>query len=51
MKFVIMSLLIAVSYVLIQSVYGITDTVLGNAGLNGKPINTDYDLKKVKKEN
>ena len=42
MKYIIMLLLIAVSYVLMQSVYSITDTALGNTGLNVKPIHKDY---------
>ena len=38
MQFVTMLILIAIQYKLIQSVYSMTDTALGNAGLNSKPI-------------
>ena len=42
MQLVIMLLLIAVSCILIQSVYDMTDTALGNAGLNAKPIDNNH---------
>ena len=42
MKLVIVLLLIAVLWVLILCVYDMTDTALGNAGLNVKPISCSY---------
>ena len=42
MKYIIMFIVIAVSCVLMLCVYSITDTALGNAGLNVKPIRSCY---------
>ena len=42
MKYIIMLLLIAVSCVLMLCGYSMTDTALGNAGLNVKPIRSCY---------
>ena len=41
-QFVTMLVLTTMSCVPIQSVYGMTDTALGNAGLNSKPIDSAY---------
>ena len=42
MQLVTMLILITIQYKLIQSVYGMTYTALGNAGLNSKPIDSVY---------
>ena len=47
MQLVILLLLIAVSCILIQSVYDMTDTALGNAGLNAKSI-PKFNLHRIK---
>ena len=48
MQFVIIYLLILLLCTLMYSVYDMTDTVLGNAGLNAKPIHK-YEFIQVKK--
>ena len=48
MQLVIILLLITVACKLMQSMYSMTDTALGNAGMNVKPISYGY-LEKVKK--
>ena len=48
MKFIIICILFVLSYIL-QSIYGMIDTALGNAGLNVKPIHNSYftEVKKI----
>ena len=47
MKLVILYVLFVLLCTLMYSVYDMTDTVLGNAGLNAKPIHR-YDFIKLK---